>query len=76
VRADRPDKPCYFTGSGYAGCTARGTQRCRDCAQLRPDSNAVCVYVMNSGYCNCSDVKLPDGSTSCRASGACTYVNS
>jgi hypothetical protein len=45
-------------------------------AQLQYNSNFVCVYVMNGAYCNCSDVKQPDGRTSCQAGGACTYVNS
>lgn len=70
-----PSKPCYFGSSGpYAACTARGTQRCRTCAQLRLNSAYVCVLVVDSAYCNCSDVKQPDGTTRCLASGACTFV--
>ncbi|HEY0157268.1 MAG TPA: hypothetical protein VGF28_08290 [Thermoanaerobaculia bacterium] len=69
-----PNRPCYFTGSGYASCTARGTQRCRDCAQLQTNGTYVCVYVTSSGYCSCSDVKQTNGTTSCQAYGACTYV--
>jgi hypothetical protein len=70
-------QPCYFgTGSGnYSTCTARGTQRCRTCAQLTYRGPFVCIYIMQNGHCNCSDVKQPDGSTSCQAGGACTYVN-
>ena len=68
-------KPCYFSISGgYFACSARGTQRCRNCAALTRTSNEVCVYIAESGYCNCSDRKQTDGSTACWASGSCTFI--
>jgi len=73
-----PDKPCWGAGHGgatgsYESCRAKGTQRCRYCAQTRLDAPESCVYIASDAYCGCSVVQLPDGSTSCQTSGSCIY---